>query len=224
MQMQKLIACFCVAGAFVIWASPIHAQTVSPALIEPSAQSGQTEPAAKIESFPLPPPSVDSFVAKLDSATRAIHESSKKDVSLVRRGCHELLSEILDLDEMVKASNAEIWDAMTESQRATIRAAFEQRMIGNCVRQFGSYEGEIIHLAGVRRADGGQLLATVRVGPQDNNKLVTWKLSGSGPDNWRAVDVITEGRSIVSDARNEFAAVLQSVNGDIEALIAFMRK
>ena len=32
------------------------------------------------------------------------------------------------------------------------------------------------------------------------------------------------GTSAVSDARNEFASVLQTVNGDIEALIAFMQK
>jgi ABC-type transporter MlaC component len=108
-------------------------------------------------------PSVDDFVAKLDSATRAIHEL-KKDASLVREGCSTLLNEILDLDAMAKSANTEIWEKMTVSQRDLFRVAFEHRMIANCVRQFGTYEGESLKLAGVRTTDDGHLLATVRVG------------------------------------------------------------
>ena len=90
--------------------------------------------------------------------------------------------------------------------------------------QFGTYAGEKLQLAGVRPTDDGQLLATVRVGSQDDAKLVTWRLHNSGPQIWRAVDIISDGRSAVLDAHNEFAAVLQSFGGDIEALIAFMQK
>jgi len=68
------------------------------------------------------------------------------------------------------------------------------------------------------------MLATARFGAAEDARLVTWRLQKSSAANLRAVDVITEGRSVVSDARNEFAAVLESVNGDIEALIAFMQK
>ena len=197
LNMRKLAACFCIAGASVTLTMPAY---------------------ARVE------PSVEEFIAKLDSATRAIHENSKKDPALIHEGCHDLLNQILDLDAMAQATNAEIWDKMTLPQRESYRAAFEQRMISNCVRQFNEYEGELLQLAGVRSTEGGDKLATVRVGSQDDGKLVTWRLHSYGPNDWRAVDVITEGRSAVLDARVEFAAVLQSVNGDIEALIAFMRK
>ena len=196
-NMRKLAACFCIAGASVTLAMTVYAQAE---------------------------PSVEEFIAKLDSATRAIHENSKKDPAFIREGCHDLLNQILDLDAMAQATNAEIWDKMTLPQRDSYRSAFEQRMISNCVRQFGGYEGEFLSLAGVRSTEGGDKLATVRVGSQDDGKLVTWRLHSYGPNDWRAVDVITEGRSAVLDASVEFAAVLQSVNGDIEALIAFMQK
>ena len=178
----------------------------------------QTVPAAQNTS------SIEAFVARLDSATRAIHDSSRKDLALIREGCRDLLSEMLDLNAMAQASNAEIWEQMTLPQRDTLRLAFEHRMVGNCVRQFGGYGGEFLQLVGVRETDSGDLLATIRVGSQDDGKLVTWRLRSSRLGNWRAVDVITEGRSAVLDARIEFAAVLQSVNGDIDALITFMQK
>jgi ABC-type transporter MlaC component len=244
MHMHKLAKYFAVAAISVAADLPAQAQSESSTQSAPAAQTAPAEtavtpqPPAKIEATAKSDPetesktkpsaqtspAIDDFVAKLDSATRAIHEDSKKDAALVREGCGALLSEILDLDAMTRAANVEIWEKMTPEQRDLFRAAFEHRMIENCVRQFGTYEGESLNLAGVRKADDGQLLATVRVGMQDDAKLVTWRLHNLGPHNWRAVDVISEGRSAVTDAKIEYAAVLQSVNGDIEALIAFMRK
>jgi ABC-type transporter MlaC component len=231
----KPTRCFAI-GAVVVAASVCaRAQSTPANSAETSADlkfSAKIEAVAKSlpesESKVEPPtqtlPSVDEFVAKLDSTTRAIHASSNKDAALVRKGCRGLLNEILDLDAMAKAANVQIWEKMTDNQRDLFRVAFEHRMIENCVRQFSSYEGESLQLAGVRATDGGQLLATVRVGSRDDAKHVTWRLHSYGASDWRAVDVITEGRSAVSDARVEFESVLQSVNGDIEALITFMQK
>lgn len=244
-NIRRLVRRFVVSAALMALALPAHAQSEQAAPTEPAApaeSSASTEQSPKIETAVKAEPSIkpsaepkteptaqnapaiDAFVAKLDSATRAIHENSKKDDALIREGCRQLLNEVLDLDAMAKATNDEIWQKMTAPQRETFRAAFEHRMIASCVRQFGTYAGENLQLAGVRTTDGGYLLATVRVGSQDDAKLVTWRLRNSGPQNWRAVDVIAEGRSAVLDAHDEFAAVLQSVNGDIEALIAFMQK
>jgi ABC-type transporter MlaC component len=226
-HMRILAACGYLAGMLAALALPAHAQS------EPSAQSElsgkidsstKAEPAAQIVPAAPNASSIEAFVAKLDSATRAIHESSRKEPALLREGCRDLLSEMLDLNAMAQASNAEIWEQMTLPQRDTFRLAFEHRMVGNCVRQFGGYGGEFLLLMGVRQTDGGDLLATIRVGSQDDAKLVTWRLRSSRLGNWRAVDVITEGRSAVLDARTEFGAVLQSVNGDIDALITFMQK
>jgi ABC-type transporter MlaC component len=239
--MRKFAKYFAVGAALIAADFSAYAQSAPVTQVEtatPAEPSANPELSAKIDaavkSIPeteskeepsaQTSPSIDDFVAKLDSATRAIHESSKKDVTRVNEGCRVLLNDILDLDAMAQSANVEIWEKMTAPQRDLFRVAFEHRMIANCVRQFGTYEGERLKLAGVRTTDSGQLLATVRVGSQDDAKLVTWRLHNFGPRNWRAVDVIAEGRSAVSDARIEYAAVLQSVNGDIEALIAFMRK
>lgn len=228
-----MIAHLGVLGALIVLAMPAHAQSESQAQVEPSAGIGQAVPSAtsaKTDATTTPVPSpqlateVEAFIAKLDSATHAIYENGKKDPALVRDGCRDLLNGVLNLTAMARATNTEIWEQMTPPQRETLRAAFENRMVSNCVRQFGRYDGEYMRLAGVRPTDDGELLATVRVGAQDDEKLVTWRLQNSGAEGFRAVDVITEGRSAVVDARNEFAAVLQSVNGDIDALIAFMQK
>lgn len=229
-------------GALIAFALPAYPQTEHTASPGPLAQSGEPakvektessvsldtsaklDPAPKAESSAPSASTVESFIARLDSATRAIHENSKNDPALIREGCRALLNEVLDLNAMTQATNVEIWQQMTPPQRDLLRAAFEHRMISSCVRQLALYEGENMRLAGVKSIAGGDMLATIRLGTRDDAKLVTWRLQHTKSDSLRAVDVITEGRSAVSDARNEFAAVLQSVNGDVEALIAFMQK
>jgi len=112
-----------------------------------------TAPGVPTDAVPM----VKAFVTKLDKSTRSI-QNSKKDQALIREGCRNLVNEILDLDAMSKAVNVEIWDKMTPAQRETIRAAFEPRMVGNCVRQFVGYESELLKLSGVRMAQIGNLL------------------------------------------------------------------
>jgi ABC-type transporter MlaC component len=232
LDMRSIGAGLRIAGALIAFTLPVYAQSDTantPAQtevkLEPSvdpAPPEKTTPTAKSD-LSTQTATVEAFIARLDSASRAIHENAKKDPALLREGCRVLLNEVLDINAMAQATNAEIWELMTAPQRDTIRAAFEHRMVSNCVRQFAQYEGENMRLAGIKQTSGG-MLATIRLGTRDDAKMVTWRLQNSGPHSVRAVDVITEGRSIVSDARNEFAAVLQSVNGDIEALIAFMQK
>src|SRR5437870_5551423 len=128
MKMRNLAKSFAVGAALAAANLFAHAQSGPATLAVPSSNlelSAKSEAGVKslpeTESIAEPSaqtsPSIDEFVAKLDSATRAIHESSKKDITLVREGCRTLLSKILDLDAMARAANAEIWEKMTPPQR-----------------------------------------------------------------------------------------------------------
>jgi ABC-type transporter MlaC component len=110
---------------------------------------------------------------------------------------------------------------MTPSQRTAYGAAFDDRVLVKCAAIIGDYHGDKIVLMGVRPAGGGDLLATTRFGSSEAARMVTWRLRNGEK---RVVDVIGQGGSAVASARNEYAAVLQSNNGDIDALIAFLRK
>jgi ABC-type transporter MlaC component len=170
-------------------------------------------------------PMVDTFVARLDESMRSIHAQANGNADLTRAGCRDLLSRLLALDVMARATVSDTWDKMTDSQRDTFRSAFAERMASECVRSFVDYDGDAIALVGVRSPQDGDKLATVRFGSEDNDsKRITWRLRQVDGETWRAVDVISEGRSAVLTAQDEFAAVLQSNNGDVEALIASMRK
>ena len=178
-----------------------------------------------VATHALPESTVDAFVAQLDKSMRSIHAQAKGKADRTRAGCRDLLSRLLALDVMARATVSDDWDKMTDSQRGSFRSAFAERMASECVRSISDYDGDEIKLVGVRSPKDGDILASVRFDTEDDNsKRVTWRLRQVDSETWRAVDVILEGRSAVLTARDEFAAVLQSHDGNIEALIASMLK
>jgi ABC-type transporter MlaC component len=156
---------------------------------------------------------IDEFVTLLDEQMRA----SGGGIA----ACRGLAERVLDLPAMARAAIGERWAGMTPSQRTAYGAAFDQRVLVKCAGIIGDYHGEKIVLMGVRAAGGGDLLATTRLGSNEAGRMVTWRLR-SGEK--RVVDVIGQSGSAVASARTEYSAILQSNNGDIDALIAFLRK
>src|SRR5262245_46756276 len=89
--MRSFVAGACVAAAASLLALPARAQIDQPAPPEPPAKAEQLIKPHLAPETPASPASVDAFIAKLDNASRAIHENSKKDPELMREGCRALL-------------------------------------------------------------------------------------------------------------------------------------
>ena len=79
-------------------------------------------------------------------------------------------------------------------------------------------------LLGVRPYGHDQLAITNVVAGSESGRQVAWQLRKGGSLGWRAVDVIVASRSFVISAREEYSAVLTSNQGDVDALIAFLRR
>jgi ABC-type transporter MlaC component len=168
---------------------------------------------------------IEQFVAFLDQSLHAIHVQAQTEGGGIHAGCRDLMLRILDLDGMGRAAAAAAWDKMTQSQRSAYQPAFERRLLSDCARPIRDYRGEPVALAGVRSADDGERLVAVRLGSEnDPSRIITWRVRGEAVGTLKAVDIIVDGRSTVINMRNEFSAVLESQNGDIDALVEFLRK
>ena len=164
---------------------------------------------------------IDVFVSSLDDRMHDLHGRANGNAARILAGCRELLPRFLKLDAMAQAAGEDFWNKLSDEQRKTYRAAFADRMVTECGRQFANYKGEDIRELGNRTVAGGDKLVMTRVGRGDDAKQIGWRMRG---DASAAIDVIWEGHSAVAKARTEFAAVLQVANGDMAALIGFMRK
>jgi ABC-type transporter MlaC component len=158
---------------------------------------------------------IDAFVAYLDSSVRVVQSGSG-----ARSRCRDLTVRLMELDTMARAALKGVWDSMSGQQRSAYRSAFHEKMTSECIRVTRENHAEKVTLAGVRAVSGGDRLVTTRF---DSGRIVTWRVRGSG-SRVKAVDVIADGRSAVLSARQEYARVLESNQGNVDALIAFMHK
>jgi ABC-type transporter MlaC component len=180
--------------------------------------------AAAQSPSPASPQIIDDVVAEIAKGIRTIRAESAGDATKIVAGCRDLLGRTLDVEAVAQAATEDAWSRMSAPQREAYAAGVTQRFAAECARQLANYKGEAIELAGIRPTSGGDRLATQRLGEGNETKMIAWRLRRAGDGKFRAVDVIWEGHSAVAKAHDEFAAGLQSANGNIDALIESMRK
>jgi ABC-type transporter MlaC component len=170
--------------------------------------------------------SIADFIASFDKAIKAIKAEAPDGGARTREKCKALLERVLDLDAITRhAAGEKTWSGMTPAQRTGFRAGIDARVSAECAKSVKQSRGETAVLLGVLNTDNGEKLATTRL-PLANgsDKTVAWRLRSGGPRGWRAVDVVTDGRSAAAGLHNEYANFLQARNGDVDALIEHMQQ
>jgi ABC-type transporter MlaC component len=165
---------------------------------------------------------IDAFVAKVSEGISGIHAQAGGDAAKTLAGCSDFLGRVLNLPAMAKNAARDGWEQMSAEQHDAYEKAFAQRLAAECARELAKYHGEPITLAGVRNM-GGDKLATIRLGPPENARMIAWQLRGSN-DALAAVDVVFEGHSVMIKAHDDFLVVLRANHGNIDAVIESLRK
>jgi ABC-type transporter MlaC component len=195
LPLRRAAICLCLAGAA--------------ALVPPSLARAQSP--------------IDAFVAKVTDGIAGIHAQAADDAAKTVAGCGDFLAGVLNLPAMANTAAREAWERMSAEQRDAYQKAFAQRLAAECARELAKYKGEPITLAGVRKMANGDSLATLRLGPPENARMIAWQLRGAG-DALSAVDVVFEGHSAMIKAHDDFLGVLRANRGNIDAVIESLRK
>ena len=180
--------------------------------------------ACVVAPIALAEPSIERFVVQLHAAFRAVGENAAGDENMAHRGCEALVDGYFDVIVMGRAALAERWDRYGGKERQSYLNAFNRRVMSDCVARARAYRGEAVSLLGVRGTGDDRLVVTRSAAEGAAGANIIWRLRRGGPREWRVIDVQAEGRSLVATAQAEFAAVLDRSDGDIEALVAFIRR
>jgi ABC-type transporter MlaC component len=167
--------------------------------------------------------SVNQFLAYVRSTIHTSRDGADMDEARARQRCQEFTTRYMEMDAMAQSAAAAIWSRMSAHQRAAYRSAFDARMLATCLRAVREFRGKKLTLLGVRRTESGDKLVATRVSLDNGReRMIVWRLRDRG-SRLRAVDIISDGRSTVATAREEYATVLESRNGDIDAFIQTIR-
>jgi phospholipid transport system substrate-binding protein len=112
------------------------------------------------------------------------------------------------------------WRDMSDAQKRRFEAAFIEYVGRVYGRLLSEYEGQTIEVRSSRDfGDRGVLVVSVGRGPRVDGSEVEWLVSDRAGDGPKLVDITAEGVSLLQTQRQEFGAMLERRNGDVDQFI-----
>jgi phospholipid transport system substrate-binding protein len=155
---------------------------------------------------------------------RALEAIANDNVTKEQRDQHfrEILTEGFDVPAIAAFCLKQYWRKATPEQRERYIGLFTDLIVQTYSARLKSiYNGETLSVRQVV-SDGknGAMVQSEIKAPDGGNSgvRVDWRVR-SPNDNYKIVDVLVEGISMAITQRDEFVAVIQSKNGDIDAFL-----
>jgi phospholipid transport system substrate-binding protein len=182
-------------------------------------------------AFAAPGKNLDSpaaqFVQRLGD--RALTSLTARDLSGEERNrrVRSLLRENFDIQTIGRFVLGTHWRKATEAQRSEYTKLFEEMIVRTYARRFAEYSGQSFKVTGTQPPQEGSndtIVASKIMQAEGGPPVdVSWRVRDKG-GNPKIVDVFVDGISMSVTQRSDFDAVIQQGGGNIEALLASLRR
>jgi phospholipid transport system substrate-binding protein len=172
-----------------------------------------------------PVPAADPPVAAVEQITSRViailadHSASADDK---RRRIQDVVYAAVDFETLSRLVLARNWSRFNDAQRAQFMDQFKEHLSMTYGRNVEGYKNEKVTIVGSRQEAKGDWTVKTKIlrggGPGDI--LVDYRLRQLGGE-WRIIDVIIEGVSLVSNYRSQFQDIVAS--GGPDRLIGLLR-
>lgn len=169
-------------------------------------------------------PQAIAFVDRLIAASSALVVTASRSAEEAQQECGKLVAWAYDVPGMAQFALGDGWKKATGNERNSFRASFEKLVVNSIVYRLRSDPGITFAFIGVRPEANDHMLAAVRMmAPDRPEQIWLWRLRLAPDSTWRVVDFLVEGRSVLLSERQEYARILESSNGDIGAVVEFIK-
>jgi phospholipid transport system substrate-binding protein len=162
--------------------------------------------------------------AGTDDARRFADEIGKQALVIINGGgsegqLQELFSQHVDIPWMGQFVLGPTWQQATPAQRERYLQVYKNYLLKRYTNNFTEYSGSKYKITDVRDGGDGQYIVRMDVDtPKEQQDVKTgYRLRDVGNGQFKIVDIIIEGVSLLTTQRSEFASVIQK--GSIESLI-----
>ncbi len=115
------------------------------------------------------------------------------------------------------------WRRASPEERNEYLHLFEEFLVRTYAARLGQYGGETLEIKTARTDGDRDVIVRSEIIPSDGPAVrVDWRVRNFD-GNYRIIDVVVEGISMIITQRDEFAAVIESSGGRVEGLLAELR-
>ena len=135
-----------------------------------------------------------------------------------------LFVDTFDLPEIGKLVLGRYWRVATPEQQQEFLRLFEDVQVYTWTRRFKEYSGETLDVLSVSPEGETDFVVESRIKREKLEPIsVSWRVRKAG-ESFHVLDIKVEGASMAFTHRSEYSSVIQSGGGQVEALLAALRK
>lgn len=153
-------------------------------------------------------PSASEVVRRMTDDVVGLLNDGTKSAAERRRGIERIAEANIDFDTLSKLVLTQWWSRLSPADQREFVAQFQQHLAVTYGRNFEHFHDETVEVLGDRAvSDGDWKVLTRIVRPSAQSVTVNYRLRKIG-EQWRIIDVLIEGVSLVSNFRSQFHAIL----------------
>ncbi|MEQ8585638.1 MAG: ABC transporter substrate-binding protein [Thalassobaculaceae bacterium] len=154
-------------------------------------------------------------------AEKAISLVSDKDLSTEERREQfaDLVQTYFDMPGIGRFLLGRYWRTASDAEQDAYLKAFTENIVYTYARRFNEYDGQKLTIDGVREDGRFDIVSSRIVDPASPQEYrLDWRVIDE-EGGFKVVDIVIEGVSMSVTQRQEYASVIQSNGGRVQALI-----
>ena len=167
----------------------------------------------------------DIFVqSTVNRASEALNNNSSKEEKIER--LKEIASETVDINGIGYYTLGAYRKNINEDQKKEYSNLFEQYFLKSFASRLAEYSNpEIEVLSKKKLNENYTMVSSILVGTEQRPEVkIDWRVYTKNPEIPLIRDLIIEGLSLVRTQKEEFSSIIQSNDGDINALFSTLKE
>ena len=167
----------------------------------------------------------DVFVqSTVNRASQVLSDNLSKDQKISK--LKSIAAETVDIKGIGMYTLGSYRKVLSENQKKEYAILFEQYFLKTFSSRLAEYSNPEIEVKSKEELNKNYtMVSSVLVSTEQRPEVrIDWRIYTKNPDNLKIRDLIIEGLSLVRTQKEEFASIIESNNGDINALLASLKE
>jgi len=167
----------------------------------------------------------DVFVqSTVNRASQVLSDNLSKDQKIIE--LKSIASETVDIKGIGMYTLGSYRKILSEDQKKEYAILFEQYFLKTFSSRLAEYSNPEIEVKSKEELNKNYtMVSSVLISTEKRPEVrIDWRIYTKNPDDLKIRDLIIEGLSLVRTQKEEFASIIESNDGDINALLASLKK
>jgi len=167
----------------------------------------------------------DVFVqSTVNRASEALSNKFSKEEKIKK--LKEIASETVDLDGIGRYTLGSYKNKITDSQMKEYKILFRQYFLKSFASRLAEYSNPEIQVVSKKKiSEKYTIVSSLLVATEQRPEVkIDWRISTKNPNNPLIMNLVIEGLSLARTQKEEFSSIIQSNDGDINALFSTLKE